>query len=457
MAKQDLTNLQKVNDTYYINYSVNGKRIRKSLKTKNYKDARQQADRILLASKSLKDYEDVIHETARAKKIYATEEIMFTDVLEGFVAHLNRLGSSTRNVRTYTYAWNYFHDWMKVNYSNLKGLSELTPTVTIAFADYYNTQGKSAKTYNELFYALERIYKYFQERIQIPVNPFNKVERKDKKADTVQREDFSLEDVQKILGSFKGTELKIDCKPEMRMLLVIGVYTGLRLKDAIYLKWTDIKNDMIYIVPSKTKKYKTKVSIPVVREFNEELTVAEKWKINDYILPRLVERHQKYHNSVGASVMRVLKHNGFINQKTNENSNVRPKYGFHSLRYTFVAICAMNNIPLALVQEIIGHTSEAMTKYYMRFSSKDKKEKLKNFSIKPNPKETFYELHKKAVEAKKIEYEQEQREQVIDYIGAKLNSLSDTALIMINEIVDNDKNLDGLLETITVDSVARGV
>ena len=42
--------------------------------------------------------------------------------------------------------------------------------------------------------------------------------------------------------------------------------------------------------------------------------------------------------------------------------------GFHSLRHTYVSLCANAGVPLAIVQAIVGHTNPAMTAHYFHES-----------------------------------------------------------------------------------------
>ena len=43
-----------------------------------------------------------------------------------------------------------------------------------------------------------------------------------------------------------------------------------------------------------------------------------------------------------------------------------PLVGFHRLRYFFVSECAKAGVPLAVVQELVGHGSPAMTRHYTK-------------------------------------------------------------------------------------------
>ncbi|UDQ99479.1 tyrosine-type recombinase/integrase [Lentisphaerae bacterium WC36] len=54
----------------------------------------------------------------------------------------------------------------------------------------------------------------------------------------------------------------------------------------------------------------------------------------------------------------------------------------HSLRHTFAYVAALSNIPLPIVQGVLGHMTTDMTKHYMNHASK--KDKAKHLSKLPN-------------------------------------------------------------------------
>ena len=49
------------------------------------------------------------------------------------------------------------------------------------------------------------------------------------------------------------------------------------------------------------------------------------------------------------------------------------QYGAHSFRHSFVSFCASAGVPLAVVQQIVGHGSPAMTEHYFN-ASRDAKQ-----------------------------------------------------------------------------------
>jgi hypothetical protein len=48
------------------------------------------------------------------------------------------------------------------------------------------------------------------------------------------------------------------------------------------------------------------------------------------------------------------------------------QYGAHSFRHTFVSFCARAGVPLAIVKQIVGHGSPAMTEHYFNASKEAK-------------------------------------------------------------------------------------
>ncbi|NLX12514.1 MAG: tyrosine-type recombinase/integrase [Phycisphaerales bacterium] len=50
--------------------------------------------------------------------------------------------------------------------------------------------------------------------------------------------------------------------------------------------------------------------------------------------------------------------------------------GFHSLRHSFVSLCAANRVPQVAIQELVGHGSPAMTALYSHADFEQKKDAI---------------------------------------------------------------------------------
>ena len=48
------------------------------------------------------------------------------------------------------------------------------------------------------------------------------------------------------------------------------------------------------------------------------------------------------------------------------------RVGFHSLRHSFVSLCAASGVPQVAIQELVGHGSPAMTAVYSHANDKQK-------------------------------------------------------------------------------------
>ena len=48
------------------------------------------------------------------------------------------------------------------------------------------------------------------------------------------------------------------------------------------------------------------------------------------------------------------------------------RVGFHSLRHSFVSLCAANRVPQVAIMELVGHGSPAMTALYSHAGEEQK-------------------------------------------------------------------------------------
>ncbi|MBP5201288.1 tyrosine-type recombinase/integrase, partial [bacterium] len=165
---------------------------------------------------------------------------------------------------------------------------------------------------------------------------------------------------------------KIMNKDEIRVLYVIGRFTGQRLKDCVLLQWQniDMSNRRLWVKQFKTGK---EVTIPMAPELYTALTEARKWRTDQYVTPKTAARYNKTNaegknvgnNLVNLDVLRVIR---WIGLEPSVDVPGRKKkmtvYGFHSLRHSFASFCAEAGVPKAVLLSILGTDSEIADKYY---------------------------------------------------------------------------------------------
>ena len=167
----------------------------------------------------------------------------------------------------------------------------------------------------------------------------------------------------------------------VRPIFIIGICTGLSEGDICLLKWSDINGNWI---SRKRKKTKVNLDIPIMPPLQNFLT--EQFAVSgkqEYVLPEHAEMYMK--NSMGISYRfkKFLQGIGITTTKSVEGRQRAISIkDVHSLRHTFAYLAGCYQIPLPIVQSILGHMSPEMTKHYQAHA--DRKAKEKYLSLMPD-------------------------------------------------------------------------
>lgn len=371
---------------FYLQYDVNGKRTIKSLNCTSQREAEKKRDEIIDPILTMKTQSDLAHITAEAKKLYQPKRKFSINALwPSFEKHLQRKDSSEDSINRYKLRISQFTKWFEEKHSDISCISDISDLLANEYADFLTTTKLASKTHNDTLNALFLVFETFKDEADIVRNPFRKENIPRKALISVSRKEFSEEEAKAILDSFKT--IKVIYKEELEVLFYLGMFSGLRLKDAALLQWDkiDFKANRIAVTPEKTKRYGTFVNIPMHPALKAKLLLALSWKENDYVLPQLARRYNESRDSVVRLVSQVLKLNGFESKDLKDKKLIRNRtasiYGFHSLRYSFACFCARAGVPIGLVQEIIGHKSPAMTQFYTRYDNEFRQKAISSLNL----------------------------------------------------------------------------
>jgi integrase len=174
------------------------------------------------------------------------------------------------------------------------------------------------------------------------------------------RRAFTKEETDTILNTAKG---------EMRMLVAVMMYTGLRLGDACQLKWGDVQKGTVKV---KTAKTGAKVAIPLHKRL-AKIIGDGKEASSVYVMPGLAKRYtqgKQGRSNVSRSVKRLIERCGIATPHREEGKRDRPDATAHSFRHTFVSRAIGAGVPPHIVQALVGHASAAMTERYSHISDK---------------------------------------------------------------------------------------
>lgn len=258
-------------------------------------------------------------------------------------AYICQLRESGRFVRTISYRRNYQEKTVEHSYSAQTKLS--------------------GRTVNAFHKTLKSVFAKLQEDAGILYNPFD-FDMMDN--DSESRDAFTPAELQII-----GNRLT----PFVRPIFIIGICTGLSEGDICLLRWRDVR-DGKWIV-RKRRKTGAPLEIPILpplARFLEEQSLISGRDV--YVLPEHAAMYETNPSGISYRVKSFLEGLGLETTRTVDGreraSSVKD---VHSLRHTFAYMAGCYQIPLPVVQSILGHMSPEMTKHYQAHADRTAKEK----------------------------------------------------------------------------------
>ncbi len=151
---------------------------------------------------------------------------------------------------------------------------------------------------------------------------------------------------------------------DLHLVMVIGTYTGMRLSDAAQLKWSDVDfaSHKISVVPIKTKRHGTRVVIPMHKVLEAELLKARESSTGEYVSAKNAKEYTT--GTLNGKTSDLFRACGFETSITDEDGKTKLVYGFHSLRHSLATLLANTNVPITVIQQILGHSAASMSLHY---------------------------------------------------------------------------------------------
>lgn len=270
-------------------------------------------------------------------------------------------------IRGYDAIWRRFMHWIA---GRAEYLHEVTESHVQDYISDLWKSGVAPRTFNGHVMFLKSMFRVLRVKAGLLANVWDNIKTMDK--ETQGREIFTSEELASICSKATGS---------FRYMIGIGLYTGIRLGDVVTLKWENIGKDSIQIFPSKTRRKGKKIPVPihpVLRILLNEL--REQNGDSEYLFP---EENKFYHNDPGNITRRFQQFLNDCGIKTTEEAaghrrKVIVRKGFHSLRHSFVSLCAANRVPQVVIQELVGHGSPAMTELYSHADFEQKQSAIKS-------------------------------------------------------------------------------
>jgi integrase len=276
-----------------------------------------------------------------------------------YLAAPNRPDSGETTLRQYEFQFAAFARWMAENHPEAVTLRDVTKPMAQDYAGSLNHGHFTASTYNKHLNLLTLVFRVLKDKARLTVNPWEDIQRK--RIVSQGRRELTIEELRNVCQSAKG---------ELRALLALGVYSGLRLGDCATLRWAevDLARNVIRRIPNKTARRNPKpVIVPIHPDLLTMLAAPAPEQRAEYVLPETAALYQRRSDMVTDLVQRHFIACKIKPHKPGTGADGKRavvEVGFHSLRHTFVSLCRESNAPLAVVESIVGHSNPAMTRYY---------------------------------------------------------------------------------------------
>jgi integrase len=281
-------------------------------------------------------------------------------------------------MRVYALQWALFVKWMGEAHKDVTELRLVSPEHAQEYArhllkeplvKHVGPDGKvklvvkprrSSNTFNKHVRVLERVFRVLARQGGVTDNPWREIARRSE--NKVSRRELTVEELNTVCNQATG---------ELQTLLLLGIYTGLRLGDCCTLQWgeVDLSRRLIMRVPNKTARRRAvPVHVPIHGTLWDHLSKIPAERRQDAVVPEFDAMYRQREWDVSKAVQRHFEKCGIrLHRKgTGEGTDARAvvEVGFHSLRHTFVSLCRQANAPLSVVEAIVGHSNPAMTRHY---------------------------------------------------------------------------------------------
>jgi integrase len=232
----------------------------------------------------------------------------------------------------------------------------------------------SASTANHAVKIIRMALKDAQAARLVSENVADGVRRAKTSGDRASRRPFTLPELRRILRIASG---------EWRNLILFGLYTGQRLGDIAKLTWrnVDLERGELALVTRKTKRRQLIPLAAPLRKLLEESDAGD--NPGEPLFPKAFTSkrtgtlsNQFYEILVSAGLAAPRSHRA--NGKGRKARRAASEISFHSLRHTATSLMKNAGISPAVVQDLIGHESPAISAHYTRIEESAKRRAIES-------------------------------------------------------------------------------
>lgn len=226
-------------------------------------------------------------------------------------------------------------------------LDEITKKSVTRWVEKRRKDGTASTTIMRALTHMKSYWKYLQRIEKVPdgYNPFTEHGLKKKNGGGKKVHAFKLEDIRRILQQVEKKK-----KDEaLKFLILIDLYTGMRIEEACSLKVANITADMFQIINAKTRAGER--DLPIHSDLKGLIHYLKKNSKDGYLIPNLDAG--KY----GERSKAIGKRFGYLKNGLGFESRV---YCFNSLRHTFSTQLLQVGVRSLEIEILMGHKTKIL-------------------------------------------------------------------------------------------------
>jgi integrase len=292
--------------------------------------------------------------------------------------------SSKSTIARYQGHANSFLEWLG-NERAKKPLESVTTQEARLWVESILDTGVVGKTAQSYAKDLGSVYRSAIREGLVAFNPFTALDTIDT-SDSHERKPFTTSEVVALMQAAPTWE--------WRGLILAAAFTGLRLGDCARLLWDKIDLDakLISLIPSKTRKKKRVVKIPIQSELLQFFKSAPSHGEGLFVFPELSNLAVGARNGLSLEFVRIMEIAGVDRGKPSRvleegeskgKGRITYERGFHSFRHTFTAWLRKAGVPEEDRMALTGHSTRESHAIY---SHEDEKALRKAISKLPSLK-----------------------------------------------------------------------
>jgi len=245
-------------------------------------------------------------------------------------------------------------------------------SITVAdvqgFMDRRGADGKRGTTLGIEAKILRALFNSAMRAGAIEKNPAGMLDLPD--AVQEEREPFTPAEVEMLVAATAGTE--------WQTAILLAAYAGMRLGDAVTLRWDaiDLAGRMIAFIPQKTSRKKRVLRVPMVprlADHLEDLAGVEAAQKEECVMPGLAGRMIGGRSGLSQEFKGIMKR-ADIDAGAIANSNKAhrklTRKSFHSLRHSHASMLVNSGASTDIRRQTLGHADEEMTRRYSHLEDK---------------------------------------------------------------------------------------